>query len=54
MDNPRYVTSPPDGEQVVAMTVFKDTIYVATTKGVYMLVDGALKPLDWVEPTAGT
>lgn len=35
----QHFWSPPDNETIVAMTLFQDTLVLATTSGVYVLVE---------------
>lgn len=41
-------------ERAVAMTSYQGRVIIATERGIYELVDDALKPLKFVEPTGGT
>lgn len=39
----------PEGEKVVAMTVFKDRVIVATTWNVYWVIDNKLHRIEMVD-----
>lgn len=44
----KYIDTLPEGEPCVGMLMFKDTMYVATGKGVYRMVDGKLEAVQFV------
>ena len=44
----KFITELPDNEQCVGMLMFKDTMYVATCKGVYKMVGDNLEPVQFV------
>jgi len=43
----KFVTDAPGGEKIVAMTLFRDTMYVATSGGVYRLINDKLEAVTW-------
>jgi len=48
----KYVKGIPNGERLVSMINFKDKIYVATEKAVYVLISDEFKPVHFVyKPT---
>jgi hypothetical protein len=40
-----YITSLPDDEQFVGIVTFRDQVFVASSKGVYVLSDDKLVPI---------
>ena len=43
----KYIDTVPEGDHCVAMLMFKDTMYVATGKGVYKMVDDKLEAVQF-------
>lgn len=46
---PELIHTFPEGEKVVAMTVFKDRVVVATTWNVYWVIDNKLHRIEMVD-----
>lgn len=49
---PEWIHTFPEGEKIVAMTIFKDRVIIATTWNVYWLIDDKLHRIEiQQEPT---
>ncbi len=46
--NYTHMANIPEGHVVVSMVVHKDTVFVATDKGVYFLANGLLHPVMFI------
>jgi hypothetical protein len=47
MSQAKFFWSPPDNAPIVGVTKFRDVVVVATSTGVYVIVDGMWPPDGW-------
>lgn len=46
-EKPEFFWSPPDGAPIVGITTFEGNVVIATSSGVYVIVNGPHAPETW-------